>query len=81
MTLPPTAQFVADSWGEIISISRTERIEIERNKKHFIYHLPTLEKLESWMENQEWDACPLDSKEFFRLVSIFHSAYINKRLR
>lgn len=76
----PENEFVISAWEEIRSISRRERIEAQRrfgNKTEtIILYLPTLEKLEVWMDMQDWDTAPLDRQEFFKRLILFHNKYV-----
>jgi len=73
-------EFVIAAWEEIRSISRREKVEIQRRSggktETLVLYLPTLEKLEVWIEMQDWDTAPLDRQEFFRRLMLFHNKYI-----
>lgn len=77
MVIDPIGQFILSSWNEITSISRKESIEWEKNKKRYSMQTKTLEHLSLWMNNQDWNTVPVDRKEFFRLLTILHVAYLN----
>ena len=69
-------EWVIAGWEEITGISMHEKREKIQDKQKKIYYLPTLEKLESWVKAQDWKTAPLDFKEFFRRLLIFHRAYV-----
>jgi len=80
MDAGPENEFVISAWEEIRSISRREKVEVQRQSSNktetIVLYLPTLEKLEVWMEMQDWDTAPLDRQEFFRRLMLFHNKYV-----
>lgn len=81
MEISGVCNYVADSYAEIASMGSRERYEKVtgegKNQKRMVLSLPTLDKLELWMSLNDWQSSPIDKWEFMRLISEFHSAYIN----
>lgn len=73
--------YIANAWEEIISLGKRQERTIEKNKKLYTINLPTLEKVEVWMENELWHLAPIEKCDFLYFLSIFHNAFISIKLR
>ena len=81
MDTDAATNFVAIGYEEIAAASQRERIPTAKGDKQIEKFLPTLEKLETWMAYQDWPTAPVEPAEFYRLVVIYHNAFIAQRMK
>jgi len=77
MNLNECCQYVVQCYIEIIGSSIRERIEltVEGGKKTKIIYLPSLDKLEMWMNFNDWNSSPVNEDEFFKMIITYHQSY------
>jgi len=82
MELLEDCAYVVACYNLITSISRRDAIRVggKKDGEYSIHYLPTLEKLEMWMDLNDWDSAGMDRFEFFHLITVYHNAYTKYRL-
>ena len=76
MRLSLKANMVAIMWKEIVSVSRTERREKQKKKTVETIQMPTLEKLETYLDGIDWEFMPFDRHQAIEWIFEFHRSYI-----
>jgi len=65
-------------WEKIVSISRLERIERQKNKKDVeVVYLRTLEKIDFVINNINWPEMSITKQEAIHYIQVFHVSYIS----
>jgi len=68
---------IAQMWLDIIAISAKQKYEkFEKNNAKTVYYFPTLENINIYFKNQNFDLLPFLESEAFYLISVFHTTYI-----
>lgn len=74
--------FVIDTYFEITGMSRSAEQRVVRSKgkktEEIILYLPTLEKLDLWMNTADWKTIPIERYYFLYLIGLFHRIYTNE---
>lgn len=76
MDVDEFTSYIASTWHEIVNISKREFYRIEGKKETKNIYLPTMDKIDIYFENKNWDIIKYDRKNIFYLVSLFHTTYI-----
>jgi len=74
MELDPIGEFVAQSYEEIIALSRKGKITVKRGGKYTDLLIPTIDGLEMWMKFCDWESAPVNQGDFFNLILVYHLA-------
>jgi len=65
-------------WEKIVSLSRLERIERQKNKKDIeVVYLRTLEKIDFVINNTNWIEMSITKQEAIHYIQVFHMIYNN----
>jgi len=76
MLVPPIVNMIAKFWLEITQISRRDERARGEGKEMKAILVPSLEKIDIWMNNQNWEIIDMDRKECFNLIKLFHIFYM-----
>jgi len=69
---------VVHLWEKIVSISRLERIERQKNKKDVeVVYLKTLDKIDFVINNTNWIEMSITKQEAIHYIQVFHVVYIS----
>ena len=69
---------VVHLWEKIVSISRLERIERQKNKKDVeVVYLRTLDKIDFVINNTNWIEMSITKQEAIHYIQVFHVVYIS----
>ncbi len=76
MLVPNIVSNIAKMWLEITQISsRDERAKGEGKSARMVL-VPTLGKIEIYLDNMEWELMEIGKKEAFHLIKLFHIYYM-----
>jgi len=78
MDLDTKERDVVHLWEKIVSISRLERIERQKNKKDVeVVYLKTLDKIDFVINNTNWIEMSITKQEAIHYIQVFHVVYIS----